>query len=421
MTSSSTRRAACALGALALLPLGLTACPNNITQDLCCTDFRPGTDMAKVEFVGDAEVNGEFVAFAQAAGDISAVASGAVADVTGACMNIATDLGDDPKAAGDKTGKDALDFWCAEAVQRLNAVSVKGALSFQIAPPSCSVSVQAEASCQARCDVSGGCNIKATPPKCTGGTLQISCKGNCNVSASAPTIDCTGACTGQCSGTCEAGGGASVDCNGTCNGQCTAKAGGGTGIQGDGTCQGSCSGTCALKADAKVACTGTCSGKCDASCHASPGQASVKCSGSCDADYQPVSCEGGKLEGGCQVDANCQANCNASASARAECRPPRVDIVVTGSAQGLADVAATLSKNLPALLVVAQARGQAFLDLAKTVASGAADISASGKIDVKGTACLTAALSAAGEAGVEFGDALNQSGSVLASVGIAAP
>ena len=51
--------------------------------------------MAQVKFVGDAQVNGQFVAFAQASGDISAVAAGALADVTGACEGIATDLGAD--------------------------------------------------------------------------------------------------------------------------------------------------------------------------------------------------------------------------------------------------------------------------------------------------------------------------------------
>jgi hypothetical protein len=97
-----------------------------------------------------------------------------------------------------------------------------------------------------------------------------------------------------------------------------------------------------------------------------------------------------------------------------------VEITATGSAQGLAIAAATLEKNLPSLLVVAQARGQAFLDLAKPVVSGGGAIAASGKLDVKGTACLTAGVSAAAQAGADFAEAFTQSGSVLADVGVSA-
>lgn len=402
----------------------MTACPASPLADICCTDFKAGSDMTAVQFVGDAQVNGQFVAFAQAAGDIAATASGAVADVTGACMNIATDLGDDPKAGATKTGTAALSFWCGEAVARLNAVAggtVQGQLDVRVEPPACTLSVQAVASCQAKCDVNGACNVKATPPRCTGGTLEISCKGSCTGTVSAPAIDCTGACSGKCTGTCEASGGASVDCTGKCEGECTAKAGVGTGIQTDGSCHGACSGSCKLDAGAKVACAGTCAGTCDASCRATAGQVSVKCSGTCDTDFEPVSCEGGKLEGGCDVDAHCQGNCNASASAKAECRPPRVDITAKGTAAAFATIAATLEKNLPSLLIVARARGQAFLDLAKTTGEGAATLSASGKLDVKGTACVATALSSAVQGTADFAEAFAQSGKVVAAVGVPAP
>jgi hypothetical protein len=378
--------------------------------------------MTNVQFVGDAQVNGQFVAFAQAAGDLTAVAAGAVADVTAACAGIAIDLGDDPKAGDGKSGDDALGFWCDAAVAKLKAVlggSGSGQLAIIVSPPSCSASLRAEASCQAKCDVSGKCDVKASPPRCTGGTLEINCKGSCTGEAAAPTIDCTGACGGSCSGSCQASGSTAVDCQGKCDGQCTEKAGVGSGIQGDGTCSGSCAGKCTLKADAKVQCTGTCSGKCDASCHAVPGQVAVTCSGKCDSpDYEPIACQGGKLEGGCQVDANCQANCNASASARAECTPPRVDVSATGNAQGLATVAATLQKHLPALLVVVKARGQGFLDLATALVQGGATVAASGKLDVKGTACLTAAGVAAKSAANDFGQAFAKSGSVLVTIGL---
>src|SRR5262245_59157762 len=66
------------------------------TGDLCCKDFVVGADMSGVDFGLEGEVAGEFSAFAQAGGDLSAVATGALDDVAIACENIARDLGADP-------------------------------------------------------------------------------------------------------------------------------------------------------------------------------------------------------------------------------------------------------------------------------------------------------------------------------------
>src|SRR5262249_12144442 len=103
------------------------------------------------------------------------------------------------------------------------------------------------------------------------------------------------------------------------------------------------------------------------------------------------------------------------ASARALCRPPRLAIAEAGSAQGLEAVIATLEKNLPAIFVVIQARGPAFLDLLKALPKGAEAISA--KLDLKGTACATAAITSAGEAGAEFEASFTQSNALLSAIG----
>ena len=426
MTWVNRLKIGAAVATLAALPVLTNGCSSttNPLGDICCTDFKPGADMAKVTFVGDAQVNGQFVAFAQASGDISAVASGAVSDVTGACQGIATDLGADPNDASTagKSGSDLATAWCALAVAKINGAlgaQGKASLKLEIEPPVCSASITAQANCQASCDVSGKCDIKANPPTCTGGTLEIDCKGGCTGSASAPSIDCTGSCSGQCSGSCQGSATVAVDCNGKCDGTCDAKAGvgTGTGAQADGTCQGTCKGTCTMSAGVNVKCSATCSGKCDAKCTATPGSASVKCGGTCDADYQPVQCSGGKLEGGCKVDAKCQGNCNASASAKAECTPPKVVIKAQADVNSqLGTLVASLEAHLPALLVVFQARGQAFLDLVTPIAEGGASITASGKLDVKGTACLTAAVASVTTAAKDFGAAFQASGSVMTSV-----
>jgi hypothetical protein len=86
--------------------------------------------------------------------------------------------------------------------------------------------------------------------------------------------------------------------------------------------------------------------------------------------------------------------------------------------QAIGALAATLEKNLPAFLVVVKARGQAFVALGQAVIKGGATIAASGKLDVKGTACLTAAGTAAKGAADDFGAAFTSSGKVLVSVGL---
>lgn len=400
------------LAAVALaIPVLTNGCSavSNAANSLCCTDFKPGTDMSATVFVsGNATVNGQWDAFASAAGDMSVVAGQAFADVTAACMGIATDLGDDPAKGAGKTGDDLLNFWCGEAVSLIGTALGSASLSVDFQPPQCEISVQAQADCQGHCDVSGKCDIKANPPTCTGGTLDIDCKGECDATATAPTIDCTGSCSGTCTGSCTGSASVAVDCQGKCDGNCKAGgASGGTGIQADGSCQGTCDGKCTISANATpVACKGSCSGSCQGNCTATPGQASVQCSGTCKADYTPLSCKGGKLEGGCKVDANCQANCNASASAKADCTPPAVKITLNGAA-AVDNVIATLEKNLPNILVVFKARGPDFAGSLGAVVNGGASLTVTDN-----AACATMIGLQIASAVDQFGTALKGAGSV---------
>ncbi len=347
----------------------------NCSSALCCTDYSPGKDMSAVDFGVDASIKGEFVALAQASGDLSAVANGALVDTEGACTAIATDLGvtsaDIDAATAGKTGGARVAAICGLAKGKLPS-----GITVTVSPITCSASVKAKASCQGGCTVDGKCDIKVNPPKCTGGTLQISCKGECKVEGSAK-ISCEGECGGSCEGSCTATAGATVECKGKCEGTCQGSTDSG------GNCNGQCKGTCKMSGGATVSCSGTCSGKCDASCKASGG-VSAKCSGKCDADYEPISCEGGKLEGGCQVSANCEASCQASAEAKAECTPP--ELVIDAGANGAAAVA-TLQRNLPVILTVIKARGEAFVKTGSALVTAAGNVSASGKLGVKGIAC----------------------------------
>jgi hypothetical protein len=384
------RRRICTIGLAGFVACGGTSsgAPGASSNPLCCTEFKIGSTI-------DADIGGsaQSQVAAQAAADIAGIASSMVDDLTSACRAVAEDL-DAPAAdrqaaeANADKGKKMQD-WCVLAVRLISTARAGASLSVQITPPVCEASVSAKAACQAKCSGSATCDVKANPPTCTGGTLTISCAGNCTAQAGA-SLSCTGSCTGSCQGTCTAKGGVAVDCDGKCEGICSAGgSAGGTGIQADGTCKGTCSSKCTASATAPaITCSGTCDGKCDATCQGSA-TASVKCDGKCDADYQPLSCSGGKLEGGCQADAKCDANCDASVQAKAECTPPTVVVTINGGANAAiaGKLQSTLEAHLPIILLM-KARLEGVVAATATFAG---DVSA--VTDIK-PACIPVVVSA---------------------------
>lgn len=428
MKNTNRLTAPLALAAALALPIATNGCSSDVTNPtagLCCTDFKVGADLSGADFGVDASIKGQFSAFAQAAGDLSATATAALDDVTNACKAIVQAGGanaDKEAEANTKKPADRVKFWCDLAVGRVKAkFSASGSLKVTVAAPKCSASFKAEANCQANCSVDASCDVKAKPPTCEGGKLEVSCSGSCDVSASAPSISCEGSCGGTCEGSCTAQGGVAVDCDGKCEGTCAAGgSASGSGAQADGSCKGTCQGTCTARAEApKVACSGACKGQCNAKCSALPGQASVKCDGTCSAKAEPISCKGGELKAQCKADANCQANCKASASAKAECTPPQVEIVAAGTvdAEGAILIEA-LRLHLPDIFLVFQARGEAFVKLTAQVAGSASAVVDPGKLGVKGTACLGAIVPVMLAAGENIGAAFQASGSVAGSVGV---
>jgi hypothetical protein len=132
----------------------------------------------------------------------------------------------------------------------------------------------------------------------------------------------------------------------------------------------------------------------------------------------PLSCKGGKLSGGCQVDANCQANCNASAQAKASCTPPSVTLVATGTATASFNtLAITVQKNLPALLLVIQAQGKDFADDISAAIQGGATLTASGSLGVGGSVCVVDMVAAATSGSANFAATLSASVSVSTAIG----
>lgn len=374
---------------------------------VCCNEFKVGGTIT-ADIGGSAESQ----VAVQAVADFAAIASSAVDDITGACRNIAQDL-DAPKADQDaaeaKADKnDKMDAWCALAVSAIGTIKAqaKGTLTVDFVPPKCEASISAKANCQAKCSGSASCDLKANPPTCEGGSLEISCKGECTGKAGA-SVSCEGECTGGCNGECTAMGG--VDCAGKCDGTCSAGAAG-SGIQADGTCQGTCTGTCRATTPTAT-CTGSCKGKCSASCKGSA-TASVKCDGTCDADYEPLKCTGGELKGGCKAEAKCEGNCDASVKAKASCSPPSVKVAFSGAAdiQAAGKLQATFEANLGVVLAF-KARLEGMADIA---ASFSGNISA--VADIK-AACIPALIAAVGDAVGDLEASVSASASIAGTIG----
>jgi hypothetical protein len=396
------------IAAALTIPVFTNGCSSDASNPLCCNEFKVGATI-NADIGGSAQSQ----VAAQAVADFAGIASAAVDDVTTACRSMAQDL-DAPKADQDAAEQKAdkrerLNAWCTLAVKTIGTFKAKvgGTLSVVVVGPKCQASVSAKANCQAKCDVSGKCDIKANPPKCTGGSLEVACKGECTAKAGA-TLKCEGSCSAACKGSCEAKGG--VQCTGKCDGTCkgAAQGGTGTGIKADGTCDGTCEGKCEVVAPG-VTCTGSCTGECGGSCTGTA-EASVKCDGECKADFEPLKCEGGKLEGGCTVDAKCDANCDASVSAKAECTPPEVTVAFTGNfdVQAAAKLRATFETNLSVIFAF-QARLEG---MAKLTAAFSGNISA--VTDIK-AACIPPLLAAVADATQNVTASASACGSIVGS------
>jgi len=380
-----------ALAALAALAGGCDGVSDDgfPTSALCCTegDFQVGGTIT-----GD--YDGGLLVSLQAVADVSGIAAATIDDLTTACRSMAAGLDapladrDAAEAKGDK--RERMQAYCTLAASAIGSFRAQagGALELQLEGPKCSANVSAKATCQGSCSGSAKCDLKANPPRCEGGSLEISCKGGCTAEAGA-SVKCQGQCEGGCEGSCTAEGG--VACSGKCDGMCkgTAEGGTGDGIQADGTCSGTCEGTCEVTAPGAT-CEGSCNGSCTASCKAEAG-ASVTCDGTCDGEFEPLKCEGGKLEGGCEVDAKCEASCDASVEAKAECTPPRVSVGFSGSAdaQAAGKLKAVLEANL-GLVATLEAR---LTGLGEATIALSANVDADSLVDIK-LACIPVVIAA---------------------------
>ena len=370
------RRAAAsgAIVAVAVLAVGAPGCNFLDLDPLCCIDTTR-------VYIGGRGA-GQYAAALDATNALTGLSVRTRDAVIEACQAIAVDLGASSAElarARENQGDDSTRAFCDLAARAIDAQArAKGPVAITFTPPICRISIADKATCRGLC-AQGPCDIKARPPRCTGGKLRIACRGTCSAGGGAD-LACQGTCAGACRGSCTSEKGA--PCHGSCQGTCEATAGGGRAP--NGTCQGMRKGTCSALAPG-ASCEGTCEGTCGGLCRGTRDVAAL-CDGTCDGAFEPLACEGGKLEGGCEVDPKCEASCDMLASAKAECDAPQVSI--DASPDVTPEHLATLRRHLPTLVVVARGRGATFVEAMVRTAIGLQTSVDPDKIGVKAGSCL---------------------------------
>jgi hypothetical protein len=405
-------------------------CSSTNPADASCDEFSAGGNA-----VASLQINGKVKAFVQAASDLQTIATKMETDVLAACIAIDTDLGVTDTWSAKSSKDDQLTEACNQASTKINAILQAGVAAqvtcgLSMSGGECTVDAQAQVNCEGQCKADVSCQEPDITVRCSPGDLSVQCSGNCtanatcegsatakancqgtcsadcsgecDVTAQAPSVNCQGTCSGKCTGTCDGNSASGVACAGVCKGKCDANCTYTGGVQAhcEGSCKGTCTGDCKIDANAKVQCGGN-----------------VSCKGGCDVQGTAPKCEGKLTPPKCQGDANCQASCSSSAQASAKCTAPTVALECQGTVSSdLQKLIATLQKNLPNILLAAQAEGKLAIDAAGTVVTtGGAVVSAAGSFGLKELACAQAAVAATASASASVNVSFHASASVSGS------
>lgn len=352
-------------GGLALLALLAGGCGTEPQPtSVVCTDFRAGADLSQSTFGVTGDLQRSYVAFAQAAGDLSAVANGMLRDVGASCRGLAVALGadpQDPRAVG-KLAPEAVRAWCKIAGEVFTSVRPRLAsrhFAVQIITPRCNVDTAFQTECETKCKAVASCTEASPEDRCPEdareGVCPGTCSGTCNGSETAPA-QCAGTCSGTCFGTCDDGA-ESSDCSTGC--VCTK------------TCKGDCTGGCELPV-AGAHCNAPCAGRCSEPMLAP----------TCNKPLAPPTCVG---------DVDCQKSCSASSSARAVCPAGSLNVVIDEAARtdpALAQIVGALERTLPPIFLASQGRAKALADGASDLLDSAGHILSRGEaLGPMGAAC----------------------------------
>jgi hypothetical protein len=386
-----------AVAAIAGPALAMTA--SGCTDDLCCSDFKPGSDMTGVDWGLEGQANVDFGVAIQAIGDFSGAATAMVTDLGVACRGIAVDLGADPKSVTATDPSENTTQWCQAAVAAITAIKAEATLTISVQPAKCDIDVNVQASCEGSCQVDASCDPGSVEARCTGGEISGKCSGGCTGKCEGSAnvaVECQGTCSGTCSGS----------CSGTCNGKCNVM---GTVTEVNGTCAGQCEGSCS------AGCQGECRGSCQLDAGAMV-QCSAQCTGSCDVAFEAPKCTAKVDPPSCEASAECKASCDASASAKAECTPPAVKIGFTGATNIEAKIK-VLEKWLPEIFLIADARAQLLLESAEAMVTVSGNLDAALEGDGKAIFCIVPAADAIAQAVVNIEASATASISVAGAIG----
>lgn len=180
------------------------------STSVVCTDFRVGADLSGSSFGVTGELERPYSAFAQAAGDLAAVANAMLRDVGASCKGMATELGaplDDPRTVG-KSEPDAVRAWCAIASERFEAIRpklVQAGFKVHVTPAKCTIDSSFQTACEAKCRDDAACKevspLDRCPEDARAGICHGTCVGTCTgTETEAEPVE--GECLGMCFGTC---------------------------------------------------------------------------------------------------------------------------------------------------------------------------------------------------------------------------
>ena len=263
-------------------------------------------------------------------------------EVATACVAIATDLEVDgvPTVSAEMTDEEVRQ--ACELAEGAIQAEIDAGVTVEVVVEGgrCEVAAEAQFDCEAGCTVEGECDPGTVEVRCDPGELSVECEGSCDVDAycqgsAEVAANCSGSCSGGCTGTCDGDAVEGASCAGVCEGSCT--------------------GECEITADAGIDCG-----------------ADVRCRGGCTGTATAPSCEAELEPPSCDIEADCQAGCDGQASFEAECTPPTVAVVIDGGAH--ANLASTLTTNLPALINGFRHKGQLLVDAAGYVVTSAGNV-----------------------------------------------
>lgn len=383
-----------------------------LTPALSCNKMRmPGAgklgqdcpDLASVEAVGkidwqakynvSAEAAMKFDASLKAAASMRELSKDLESELRDSCNGLAADLG---ASGGHSTAEAACEAARKAMVDVRGQLSASARIFVNHTPARCSASMDAMAECTASCqaDVAPG-EVKV---ECDGGeisgTCGAQCSGRCEVEAGAKCVGtCEGACTANFKG----------KCNGTCEGKCNGK-------NVNGRCAGTCTGACDLVAE------GACKGECKGSCKIKgKAQCEGTCTGQCSVAFEAPQCTGSAKPP--QATASCESGCQAQVEAKVACTPPKVSVVVEGSADAklASNYKHGLEKHMPNIFKIATGMKNR---VANVVASGEAAIKAGKDAAISASSAGVQGAKVAACVGKPFENALSAAASMQASVQI---